>query len=211
MFKSMSIKLALIGMVAVVLSGCASTQRMSDEDRAKVKAAHISSSVEKGQAFVLPPGGASVGLMFGAVGGLASSGAIQDAHTAFTVYLQKNNISIERIVQEEFESALKASGKLEVIASANPSIPTIKMAVPQYGFGVVHLLSSNVVPVLQLSSEMVDGTGKVIWRASDRMLPSIASPMDSVAWADIANSPTEIEKRLRAAAAFLSKKLVSEL
>lgn len=211
MFKSMSIKLALIGMVAVVLSGCASTQRMSDEDRAKVKAAHISSSVEKGQAFVLPPGGASVGLMFGAVGGLASSGAIQDAQTAFTVYLQKNNISIERIVQEEFESALKASGKLEVMASANPSIPTIKVAVPQYGFGVVHLLSSNVVPVLQLSSEMVDGTGKVIWRASDRMLPSIASPMDSVAWADIANSPAEIEKRLRAAAAFLSKKLVSEL
>ena len=205
--KNISMALAAL----LLVSGCATSQKMSGEDRDKIKTVQISPSVDKGQVFLLAPGGAAVGLMFGAVGGLASSGSIQDSQTAFVDYLKRNNIAIERLVQEEFDSALRASGKLAVAATADPSLPTIKLSIPQYGFGVTHLLSSNVVPVLQLKGEMVDASGKVIWNATDRMLPSIASPMDAKPWSELVADPKQVESQLRKAAAFLSKKLVQEL
>lgn len=197
---------------ALLISGCATSQKMSNEDRDKIKSVQISQIVEKGKVFLLAPGGASVGLMFGAVGGIASAGAVSDSQTAFTEYLKKNNISIEKVIREEFENALRASGKLSVVAdSADNTIPTIKLSVPQYGFGVTHLLSSNVVPVLQIKSDMIDGSGKLVWSASDRMLPSIASPMDSVTWSELASDPKQIEEQLRKAASYLAKKIVQEL
>jgi hypothetical protein len=58
---------------------------------------------------------------------------------------------------------------------------------------------------------MFDSSGRIIWSASDRMLPSIVSPMDSVAWTQIANDPKLIEEQLRKAAKYLAEKLVNEL
>lgn len=197
--------------VVMLMSGCASSQKMSDEDKSRIKTARIQNTVQKGQVFLLAPGGASAALMFGAVGGAASAGSISDAQTAFNDYLAKNAISIEAIAREEVERAVKASGKLAITTETDPATPSIQISVPQYGFGVTHLLSSNVVPVLQIKCDMVDGSGKVIWSASDRMLPSIASPMDATAWAQLANDPKLIEAQLRKASKFLADKLVKEL
>lgn len=204
-------KISVIAAAALIISGCATSQKMSSEDKNKIKAAQMSSTVEKGQVFLLAPGGASAGLMFGAVGGLAGADAIADSQKAFGEYLERNKISIEKLVQEEFQGALRASGKLSVSDSGDSSLPTIKLSVPQYGFGVTHLLSSNVVPVLQIKSEMVDASGKVVWSNSERMLPSIASPMDSKPWAELFADPKQVEDQLRAAAAYLAKKIVQEL
>lgn len=209
-FKNVSKLLAMV-MAALVMGGCATSQRLSAENKEKIKSAQISQSVEKGEVFLLAPGGAAAGMMFGAVGGLASSGAVANSQTAFVDYLNKNNISIEKIVEEEFEKSLRASGKLTIASAGDNSVPTIKLSVPQYGFGVTHLLSSNVVPVLQIKGEMFDGAGKAIWSASDRMLPSIASPMNATAWTQIANDPKQIEEQLRKAAKYLTDKLVLEL
>jgi len=206
-----SIKLIAVITTILLFGGCATSQRMSSDDKAKIKTVQISQSVEKGQVFLLAPGGASVGLMFGAVGGLASSGAIVDDQTAFTNYLSKNSISIEKIVREELANAIQRSGKLTVADTADSTTPTLKIAVPQYGFGVTHLLSSNVVPVLKVDCNLIDSSGKVIWSASDRMLPSIASPMDAVAWKQLAGDPQQIESQLRKASKYLADKLVKEL
>jgi hypothetical protein len=58
---------------------------------------------------------------------------------------------------------------------------------------------------------MVDASGKVIWSTSERMLPSIASPMDSKPWTELVANPKQVEDELRKAAAYLTKKLVQEL
>ncbi|MEI7613377.1 MAG: hypothetical protein WCK63_10735 [Betaproteobacteria bacterium] len=206
-----SIKLITIISTILLVCGCATSQRMSDDDRAKIKSVIINESVEKGQVFLLAPGGASVGLMFGAVGGAVSAGLMVDAQTAFTDYLSQNSISIEKIIREEVENAVQGSGKLTIASSSESTIPTIKISVLQYGFGVTHLLSSNVVPVLYIKCEMVDSSGKVVWSESDRMLPSIASPMDAIAWAQLTNDPKKIEDQLRKASKYLADRIVKEL
>jgi hypothetical protein len=197
--------------VALILCGCAATQKLSDEDRGKFKSAQIQGTVEKGQLFLLAPSGANIGLMFGAVGGLAASGAIEDSQKAFAAFLEKNAISVDTIVREEIEAALRASGKLAIVGSAETAPAAIKIALPQYGFGVTHLLGSKVVPVMWIKCDLVDGSGKLLWSANERMLPSIASPMESTTWEDMRDNPKQIEEQWRKASRYLAKKIVDDL
>ncbi|HKA39881.1 MAG TPA: hypothetical protein VKD25_08930 [Burkholderiales bacterium] len=196
---------------ALVIYGCAATQQLSDSDRARIKATTINSKVEKGPVFLLAPGNANVGLMFGAIGGAAASGSIEDSRQVFAAFLEKNSISIEKIVREEVEQALRESGKLAIVSPGDSSTPTINIAVPQYGFGVTHLLSSNVVPVLQIKCDMVDNSGKLLWSANDRMLSSIASPMQPTTWEQLRDNPKQIEEEWRKASRYLARKIIGDL
>ncbi|MES2075483.1 MAG: hypothetical protein V4462_07685 [Pseudomonadota bacterium] len=197
--------------IALVVSGCASTQRLSDSDRVALKSAKINETVSKGNLFLLAPSGANIGLMFGAVGGLAASGSIDDSQQAFGSYLDKNAISIEKIVREEVESALRASGKLAISSGDAAGAAIVNVSVPQYGFGVTHLLSSSVVPVMQIKCDIVDASGKLLWSANERMLPSIASPMESTTWTTLHDDPKQIEQRWRLAAKHLATNIIKEL
>lgn len=199
--------------VVMVLCGCASTQRLSDTDRTRAKTVTLSADVKKGSLFLLAPSGANIGLMFGAVGGAAASGSIADGQTAFEAFLKANALAIEPIVREEFEKALRASGKVTIATPAqeNAGLPVISLSVPQYGFGVTHLLSSKVVPVVQLKADMTDSSGKLLWSESERMLPSIASPMESTTWEQLRANPKLIEEDWRKASRYLAKKMVDAL
>lgn len=205
-------KLVALIAVASIVCGCAATQKLSDADRAKFRSASINGTVEKApQAFLLAPSGANIGLMFGAVGGLAASGSIADSQNAFDAYLVKNSISVERIVLEELEGALRASGKLAIVSPAEAAAPAIKVSVPQYGFGVTHLLASKVVPVLWIKCDMVDSSGRTLWSYNERMLPSIASPMESTTWEELRDNPKQIEEQWRKASRYLAKKIADDL
>jgi hypothetical protein len=209
--KAILQKAALIA-AALILGGCAATQKLSEQDRAKFKAASINTTVEKApQSYLLAPSGANAGLMFGAIGGLAASGSIEDSRKSFEAYLEKNSISIEKVVREEIEAALRASVKLAIVNPGDASAASIKIAVPQYGFGVTHLLGSKVVPVLWIKCDMVDASGKLLWSANERMLPSIASPMESTTWEELRDNPKGLEEQWRKASRYLAKKLVDDL
>jgi hypothetical protein len=203
---------ALAGVTLIVCGCAAPTQRLSDEDRAKFKTARIDASVERvAQPFLLAPSGANIGMMFGAIGGAVTGSVAEENTKAFSAFLDKNAISIEKIVREEVEGALRESGKLAVTSAADASAPSIKIAVQQYGFGVTHLLSSNVVPVLMIKCDMVDGSGRVLWSAGDRMLPSIASPMQPTTWEDLRANPARIEEEWRKASRHLARNILNEL
>ena len=211
-FSSLSRWAALL-CVTLFLTGCAApTQRLSDADRNLAKTAQISQTVQKApDAFLLAPSAANIGMMFGAVGGLATAGAQQTHGDAFREFLAKNSISIEKIAREEMERVLRESGKVSIVAPGSPTAPTIKINVQQYGFGVVHLVSSKVVPVLMIKCDMVDSSGRTIWSASDRMLPSVASPMESTTWEELRDNPKRIEEEWRKASRFLAKAIVQQL
>jgi hypothetical protein len=206
-----NLSLVILLAANLVLTGCASTQRLSEADRMRAKTVVVNTKVEKGQLFLLAPSGANIGLMFGAVGGAAASGSINDQQAAFGAFLDKNAVSIESIVRDEFQKVLRDSGKVTIAAENNPALPVISVSVPQYGFGVTHLLSSNVVPVMQLKGEMTDSAGKVMWSESERILPSIASPMAPTTWAQMHDNPKSIDEQWRKAAHYLAQKVVETL
>jgi hypothetical protein len=198
--------------ITLFAAGCAApTQRLSSEDRSKHRAVRISDKVEKApEPFLLAPGTGG-GLMFGAVGGALASAGIEDARKAFSAYVDRNAISIQKIAREEVEAALRASGKFPIAGPSEASAPQMIIAVPQYGFGVTHLLGSSVVPVLWMKCDMVDGAGRVIWSASGRMLPSIASPIEPTTWDAMRDNPAVIEAEWRKAARHIARQIVDEI
>jgi len=203
-----SMKLGLLALVVAILSGCAASQKMSAEDRGKVTSARFG-QVETGQLFLMAPSGANIGMMFGAVGGAITGSKMEDNQKIFAAFLEKNGISIEKIVREEVEAALRASGKLAMSDSA--SAATLKINVIQYGYGVPHLLSKNVVPVMYLKCDLVDSTDRVMWSANDRLLPSVASKIDATSWEEMRDDPKKIEEGWRKAAQIIAKNIVDEL
>jgi hypothetical protein len=195
--------------LALLLAGCAApTQRLSAEDKARVKAAKLNTNVEvPASPFLLAPGDGGLG----AVGGARTAGGIEESRKGFVTYLDKNAISIQKIAFDEIERALRDSGKLAFAAASDTTAPQININVKQYGFGVTHVLSASVVPVLWVQCDMVDGAGKVIWSASERMVSSIGSPMEAIAWEQLVKDPKLMEEQWRKAARFAARKIVGEL
>lgn len=203
-------KLTTLACIVAIAAGCAASQQMSSEDRAKVKSAKMG-NVEKQQLFLMAPSSANIGLMFGAIGGAVTGATMEDNQQAFAQFLVKNNISIETIVREEMEAALRASGKLALVGADDAAAPAVKVTVIQYGFGVPHLLSSNVVPVMYLKADLVDGSGRQLWSANDRMLPSIANKVPPTTWEEMRDNPRKIEEEWRKLAQILAKNIVNDL
>lgn len=193
------IKLITIVSIAWWVAGCATTQQISSEDKAKIKTVQINDAVEKGKVFLLVPSGGAI-----------SSNISACSEAAFVAYLAQNSISIEKIVREEFELAVRNSGKLALANSSGGAAPVIKIKVPQYGFGTTHLLSSNVVPVLQIQCDMVDASGRLVWSASERMLPSVVNPIDAMTWSQVVSNPKKIEEQLRKASKYLAEKIMKD-
>ena len=204
--------LAVLIFVCANLVGCATTtQPLSDADRKKYSSVRINPTVEMPAAPYLLAPGTSIGLMFGAIGGLAMSGAYESDQQLFARYLDKNGISIESISREELEAAIRASNKFQIARPEDKATPEITVTVQLYGFSVPHLVSSNVVPVVMLKCDMKDDTGKVIWSAGDRLLPSIASPIESTSWETILQTPSLATQRFREAVKIIATKIAGEL
>lgn len=204
-------KLVLALLAAVWVTGCASTQSLTDADRKAVKAVKINQEVAKSTDLYLLAPGAAVGLMFGPLGGVATAIANEAPHKALQVYIEKSGISIEKIAREEIAAALKASGKFPVVEGQIANALPVKISIEQYGFSVPNLLSSSVVPVLYLKCELLNAEGKVIWSASDRLVPTAFTAVDSVSFEAMKNDPKIVEVAWRQAARIVAKNIAEEL
>ena len=182
-----------------LLSACATTQNLSDEDRGKISVVRINSNVQKVPAMYYLGPGTGIFFAFGAIGGAVAAAASVEPGKALQEFAEKNGIFIEKIAFQEIDTALRQSGKLKVSDSGEATAATINVLVYQYGFSIPHGFSSNLVPVVAIRCEMVDAAGKVIWSANDTVLTlkNPAAPMSLEAMRD---NPKSIEDAWRSAA-----------
>ncbi|HEX9597504.1 MAG TPA: hypothetical protein VF982_11540 [Anaerolineales bacterium] len=189
----------LMVMLGTLLGGCATTQDLSDEDRKKISVVRINSNVQKApNMYYLGPGTAAL-TAFGAVGGAIAYGASVEPAKVLQDFIEKNGISIEKIVFQEIDAAIRQSGKLKVSDSGDETTPTINVLVGIYGFSVPHGFSSNLLPSLAIRCQMVDAAGKVIWSAQDHVLP-VRNPAAPMSLEAMRKDPKRIEDAWRKAA-----------
>jgi len=182
-----------------LLSGCATTQNLSDEDRKKISVVRINSNVQKAPTMYYLGPGTGIFFALGAAGGAAAYASSVEPAKVLQDFAEKNGIFIEKIAFQEIDAALRQSGKLKVSDSGEATEAIINVMVYIYGFSIPHGFSSNLVPALAIRCEMVDVTGKVIWSARDNVLPlgNPAAPMSLEAMRD---NPKRIEDAWRIAA-----------
>ena len=204
------IKLLLLISLSVALSGCASIQKMSLEDRQRLQTISVNPVVEKApEMYYLGPG-SGFGMMFGAIGGAITAAASIAPGKALREFAERNNIFIDKIVFEEVNNALHQSGKFAIAESATESSAILNISVYVYGFSIPHGFSSNLVPVVSIRCTLVDKSGKTIWRANDRVLP-LGNPAEAVSQDDIKKNPRLIEDGWRIASRFIIETMVKGL
>ena len=198
----------ILVLLVVALYGCAELQPISDAERKKITSVAISDAVSKPPAMsYLGPGG-SAGLMFGAIGGAIAASSIEESRKSFQQFVDRNGISIEKIVLEEVGAAVRRSGKFPVAGRPDPAAAVFNIAIFQYGFSIPHGFSSMLVPILGIRCELKDASGKLQWSASERVLP-LGNPVEGSDPETIRNDPKAMEAAWRAAARHIAAAIVA--
>jgi hypothetical protein len=207
----MKLTVAAFLIIAALTSGCApAPQKMTANDRKVIRVVSINGNIPKPpEPFYLGPG-SGPGMMFGALGAIVTEPGRQSARDSLRDFLQANDVSIERIVFEEFSTALRRSGKLLVADKPEPGAATINVVIKLYGLSIPNGFSSNLVPILSVECTMLDASGKTVWSASDRVL-TLGNPVEGQPGEAMRNDAKAIEASLRAAAKHISTNVVNEL
>jgi hypothetical protein len=197
--------------ICMFLSGCATTsQQITDADRGKLGSVVVAPGVAKPEKMYYFGPGASIGLLFGAVGGAITAGAQQGPAEQFQAFVDQNKVQIEKIVLEEATSAFRKSGKIGLKDAKEAGASTLNVSIEQYGFSVPNGFSSKLVPIVSITCTVVDGSGKTIWSASDRVLP-LGNPVDGYTPEQFKNDAKLIEQSWRLATRAIVEKIVSNL
>lgn len=195
---------------SVLLTGCASTQSLSEQDKKRIEVVTVNSKVERPKDMYYFGPGASIGLLFGAVGGAIAGASNIAPGNQMLAFAERNGVHIEDIVLQEFDAELRESGKLKISDSVGANGATINLSVLQFGFSVPNGFSSKLVPVVAFKGEMVDAGGKVIWSAKDSVMP-LGNPVEGEPADVLRENPKDIEAAWRAAVRHIARNMVKEL
>jgi hypothetical protein len=197
-------------MLSVLLTGCASTQKLTEQDKKRIEVVKLNSRVERPKEMYYFGPGASVGLLFGAVGGAIAGASNIKPGNELLAFAEQNGVRIEDIVSQEFDGALRQSGKLKIADTVGANGATINLTVLQFGFSVPNGFSSKLVPVVSFKSEMVDSGGNVVWSARDSVLP-LGNPVEGEPADALRADAKAIDAAWRAAVRHLARNMVNEL
>lgn len=190
------------------LSGCATTQNISEENRRKVGTIRVNPTVVKTpEMFYFGPG-ASVLLLFGAVGGAASYAASVGPAKALQDFAKKNGIFIEKIAFEEVEAAFRRSGRVKVSSATEPADAVVNVIVYTYGFSVPHGFSGRLGPNLGIRCILVDAAGNEIANVYDYV---IKSPVETSTPEELRDDPRRIEHAWRMSARRVAGNIAANL
>jgi len=169
----------------LILGACASTQPLKESDRKGITTVAVSPDVRVSPELYYFGAGSSFGLLFGAVGGAAMAAANQGPAEQLRQFATQNNISIEEIVRKQFTAQL-VTRRFRV--SDGNADATFKLDVRQYGLSVPTGFSSDLVPVLTVHAELLNGNGQVMWSTTKRVHP-LSGVSDSVPLETIRGNP----------------------
>jgi hypothetical protein len=205
--KKIVLSLLIVG---AFLSGCATTQQISSADRASLRSVAITNTIEKPAKMYYFGPGASIGFLFGGVGGVIAAGTQVEPGEQLRKFAELNNVQIDNIVREEAISAFRSSGKVTINETKDSSASTMNISIAQYGFSVPNGFSSKLVPIVAIQCSLVDASGKTIWSSIDR-INLLGNPVKGRTLEDFKNNPKLIEESWRLATRAIVEKIVKNL
>lgn len=180
----------------VLLSGCAKTIQMSQNDRERIKTVSVKEEI------TLPPHmyyfghGQSLGLLFGLIGGAIAGSSALKTGDEIALFAKENGIHIERIVQEEFTNQLASSGKFGLSDQAGVDAE-LQMDIIVYGISIPHGFSKKFIPVLKVEAKLIDLLGTVVWQDNDYVF---GSHLPGFTLEEISENPEHLRESWEAAA-----------
>lgn len=150
----------IASMIALTLSGCASMNTLSKEDRASIRTLEVVVTENPDNLFIYAPGEdlktAAYVLLLGPSAALYGSPNKSGAELLST-YLKNNNVVIKDIVSAEVSKKLVELGFKQVASGADA---ILKVEIIAYGFNQARPLSSELKGAVYLAANLVRPDGK---------------------------------------------------
>jgi len=190
-----------------LLSGCATRQPISQADKVAVTAVVVNKTVSVPEKmYYLGPGGAT-GLMFGAIGGALAAPGIESSRADFQSKIGESEVTIRTIVLEEMLSKFRESGKFPLAESSPQDATTLNISITQYGFSIPHGFSSSLVPILRITCELKNSSGRVLWSETSGTMP-LGNPVESIPADIVQKNVSTRNAAWRGAAKAIAKNIV---
>jgi hypothetical protein len=201
--------LTMLVMVCL-LGGCASSQKMTIQDRQRITVVAISSQVKKPDSMEYTGPGKQVNEDVNLLAAMLGHGG-KGKPLGEDLQLQalSNNIYIDKIVRESVVSAFKTENKFGIVAEGTPDAYVMVIEVNAYGFEAPGMLSSEVVPRIKVTCSLSDPTGRIVWRASDQLL-NIYNPVQAQRPENLYLHPELMEASWREASEIIATRIVKE-
>jgi hypothetical protein len=194
---------ALLLLAGVAFVGCAGSP-VVDARKAGITSVTVERRV--GIARPLQYGAKSSG-QYAGLADLILTGIYKGKSKTVAELLEETEIDVPQLAREQFIAELEALGELTVVTNGGQG--TFILTLEQHGFDTF-LFSSRPIPFLELRGELLDVTGRRLWRATSGLVGMGAGPIGGT-WEEYRADPERLRhawhvQTTRAAQALLRSK-----
>ena len=208
----MKVKLILIPLLLLIITtGCTTTQSLSAADKQRISKIYINKNIKKADEMYYAAPDASLGFLFGGLGGVATATASKSPGEALEELANEHDIFIEKIFYQKLVKELSQTIGIEIVNSAESSDAVIDINIYQYGFSVPNAFSSEIVPILSVKCEMYDAeNNNKLWQAGSRVLP-LGNPGKSFNPSAVETEINLIREAWEVASDEIAKEIINDL
>jgi hypothetical protein len=194
--------------VLMALTGCGGARSIKSEDRAAIASVSVADAVKVTDEPMVIGSEASLGALFGAIGGAIAADGQKTSGQDFANLLKTSGIDVGQIVRERFADELKAHPFYGSRLAADGEY-RFSLKVASYGINKTNTLSSDWVPNMRIEYQLLAPDGKIL--AQDWAMTMPFSGLPAFTYDQIHANPQILKDAFREAAGRLSMKLVKKM
>jgi hypothetical protein len=200
---------AVFAVFALLNTGCATTTSLTADQIAHIRTIKFDKQIAMPKDMIYLAPGASLLFGFGIVGGAIAGISMHSEGKIQQKMSEQNNISVPAIVSYALEDEFRKNSRFRLV-TAGPADAILKVKVNGYGFAVPNGFSSVLKPIVNLSAELVDNSGRVIWRDYTMQYVTF-SDLPTYTTAQLRNQRQTVVDAFRIAAHDAAAKLVNSM
>ena len=150
--------------LVMIMCGCTSTQKLSDNNKKELKSFSISSDIthKNKEIYYFPPGASAAGAFGGLLGAAIHDSATKNKKKAFLNAVKSCGVNLNQELHSALKDSFLKNSRYQITENAGHKM---KITVINYGFSVPNGFSSHLVPFLDVKCELFNSSGKKIWQA----------------------------------------------
>jgi len=198
-------------LLLVAVSACGPSKKpLSAESKQSLRTVSIESEVELPKDMWFHGSTQTIASNFGLVGSLIGDDAKQNSIAAIEAAMQKNNVSVSRIVQSAFRNEMKKHTPFKPLDSGSNSDANLILDIDSFGFSASGI-SEKYRPHLVVIAEMQDINGDVIWRNKGAVTSITKQNESKYTYEQMLSNPDTIREMLQTAANMAAKSAMADL
>lgn len=202
--------------IFLTLTGCASTNRMSDEQVRLIKgfrSVAVASDVSLPEKPAVFGKKSAAGALIGGAIGIAAAQGISDEADEFKQFLDKNKIDIGNIVRQEVVTLLEQTKRTTSISEGG-TLPKVQIVIEHYGVAPTAAFSLSLInrplkAAMRVAVKVTSADGNMVWEGKD-FITALGNPADAHTLDEYYADPQLLDGAFKQAAQIVIKEIFKD-